>query len=424
MRTSLNIISMGKKEAFAGIKYNKPELTKRGLTRMISYGTIAYGLPATVASIAIATAENDTSDEDGISDEQMLQLRRLVPDYAKYNYIAPISLKDGKFTYFDLSHLAVYDMVAQMVDAAIATYPNDDRMPGEATERVVEQLFGLFEPFGEPSIYTQTLLDIINNQKNTFRANRGGDITKEKEFGEKFSDYREYFWDSVQPGIMTQVESLRKAFPDAEISFNKYGRKQDFAAALQAFGGLKISETDIKTTLPFKFRDYQRQARNAKNIFDSIYQSGAIPEQQLKEEFIRSNKAFFEAQQELFLDVSAARNLGVDGGFINRQNKDRTVFGTKKERLMLNGIWQRTLESPYNRFIKSQFTPYKVPEGRKETYIKNTKEMARNGNLTGIRDVNWNKFESFYNQLAGSRLNLQKDWDSQTEELVSKFLAE
>ena len=134
--------------------------------------------------------------------------------------------------------------------------------------------------------------------------------------------------------------------------------------------------------------------------------------------------SFFEAQRELFLDVSAARNLGVDGGFINRQNKDRTVFGTKKERLMLNGIFQRTLESPYDRFIKSQFSPYKVPEGRKETYIKNTKEMARTGNLTDIRDVNWSKFESFYNQLAGSRLNLQRDWDSQTEELVSKFLAE
>ena len=50
--------------------------------------------------------------------------------------------------------------------------------------------------------------------------------------------------------------------------------------------------------------------------------------------------------------------------------------------------------------------------------------MARTGQLTGIRNVNWSKFEDFYNQLATSLLNLQKDWDSQTEELVSKFLAE
>ena len=48
-----------------------------------------YGLPATAVSMAMSAAENDTTDEDGISDEQMLQLRRLVPEYAKYNIFAP-----------------------------------------------------------------------------------------------------------------------------------------------------------------------------------------------------------------------------------------------------------------------------------------------------------------------------------------------
>ena len=81
------------------------------------------------------------------------------------------------------------------------------------------------------------------------------------------------------------------------------------------------------------------------------------------------------------------------------------------------------LNSKYERFMSSQFTPTKVPEGRKETYQKNTEEMARTGNLTGIRKVDWRKFEDFYNQLSNIKINLQKDWDSQTEELVSAFLA-
>ena len=230
--------------------------------------------------------------------------------------------------------------------------------------------------------------------------------------------------ENVQPGIWTQLTNLSLALPESEISFNKYGRKQDFAAALQALSGIKVSETDIRTTIPFKFRQYQREENNARNIFDSIYQSGAIPEQQLKEEFIRSNKALFNAQKELFLDVRAALDLGVDAGYIERQNKNRTVFGTKTEELVYEGMFEDRLDSKYERFMNSQFTPYKVPEGRKETYQKNTEEMARTGQLTGIRNVNWSKFEDFYNQLATSLLNLQKDWDSQTEELVSKFLAE
>ena len=100
------------------------------------------------------------------------------------------------------------------------------------------------------------------------------------------------------------------------------------------------------------------------------------------------------------------------------------MFGTKTEELVYEGMFEDRLDSKYERFMNSQFTPSKVPEGRKETYEKNTEEIARTGNLTGIRNVNWSKFEDFYNQLAVSTLNLQKDWDSQTEELVSKFLAE
>ena len=68
---------------------------------------------------------------------------------------------------------------------------------------------------------------------------------------EKFFDYVDYFWENVQPGIWTQGENLIKALPESEISFNKYGRKQDFAAALQAFSGIKVSETDIRTTYTF-----------------------------------------------------------------------------------------------------------------------------------------------------------------------------
>ena len=63
--------------------------------------------------------------------------------------------------------------------------------------------------------------------------------------------YSREFW--------TQLTNLSLALPESEISFNKYGRKQDFAAALQALSGIKVSETDIRTTIPFKFRQYQRE---------------------------------------------------------------------------------------------------------------------------------------------------------------------
>ena len=63
---------------YAAKKYNKPELYKRGAARILSYSTMMYGIPVSAALLAMSMAENDTSDEDGISEEQMIELRRLI----------------------------------------------------------------------------------------------------------------------------------------------------------------------------------------------------------------------------------------------------------------------------------------------------------------------------------------------------------
>ena len=240
-------------------------------------------------------------------------------------------------------------------------------------------------------------------------------------------DQIEYFWEKAQPGIWAQTRDLALAMPDAEISFNKYGRKKDFEDALSAFGGVRIAETDIRTTLPFMINSYQKRARTARNIVAGIYQSGAVDAKQLKEEYIRANKALFNAQQELFLDFRAAMNAGVPKSFINKQNKDRTIFGTTKKTIKDNltfALGLNQLPPEYTRFMRGQFVPFRMPESSIETFKKNTKEMARAGNLTGVRDIKWFEFDNYYNSLSVKKYSLLSDWDSQSEELASEFLEE
>ena len=50
--------------------------------------------------------------------------------------------------------------------------------------------------------------------------------------------------------------------------------------------------------------------------------------------------------------------------------------------------------------------------------------MERTGNLTGVRDINWFQFDRYYNNLSTRQYSLLSDWDSQSEELASEFLAE
>ena len=74
--------------------------------------------------------------------------------------------------------------------------------------------------------------------------------------------------------------------------------------------------------------------------------------------------------------------------------------------------------------MRGQFIPFRMPESSIETFKKNTKEMARTGNLTGVRDIKWNEFDKYYNSLSVKKYSLLSDWDSQSEELASEFLAE
>ena len=82
------------------------------------------------------------------------------------------------------------------------------------------------------------------------------------------------------------------------------------------------------------------------------------------------------------------------------------------------------LPAEYERFMGGRFIPFRVSEASIETFRNNTREMARTGNLTGIRDINWSRFDSYYNDLSMRGYSLLGDWDSQSEELASGFLAE
>ena len=73
--------------------------------------------------------------------------------------------------------------------------------------------------------------------------------------------------------------------------------------------------------------------------------------------------------------------------------------------------------------MAGRFVPFDF-EASIETFRNNTREMARTGNLTGVRDINWFQFDSYYNDLSTRGYSLLSDWISQSEELASEFLAE
>ena len=92
-----------------------------------------------------------------------------------------------------------------------------------------------------------------------------------------------------------------------------------------------------------------------------VYQSGAVDSEQLKQEYIRANKALFEAQKDLFLDFRAAMNAGVPRSFVSNETKTE-LFWNKKKKCKNNFIFflgLKQLPPEYTRFMKEQFVPFR-----------------------------------------------------------------
>ncbi len=433
VRTGINIANIGKREIEAGNEFNKPELKTRGRRRILGLSTMAFGLPYAVAAGFRYTMDNDTEEDEkgllefGLSRKQETELRRLLPEYAKYNLIAPISLKDGKFTYLDLSYMMVYDNLSRIVPAFLYADTFEENFVNG-----LSNLYQFTEPFGEPSILTQTIMDVVNNQRNTFRKNRGtGNITDEEELGNKAADYAMYIVDNVQPGIAAQLRNLTAAFPETEYSINKYGRKTEFQDALMALAGVKISETDVRTTIPFKVNNYLKIRKQQNGIVD-IFEAGVNKESTLKEQLIRRYRANFNAQRELFLDFRAGLNAGVEKEFFDKQIKDRAVFSTttkiEKPPPNYNKVFSpydygyNELKPEIERFYDGSFIADKLPESSFEGYDKITERMREQVNVSPERNIDWDQFRKFYADISTAELNLQLDFDEQAEKIINTFL--
>ncbi len=431
VRTSINIADIGRREIKAGNEFNKPALKRRGYARIAGYSGMAAGLPFAIATGAKMIMDNDTNEDDekGITSKQLNELRRLLPEYAKYNLIAPIALKDGKFTYLDLSHMMVYDSVSRVVPAFLYADTFEENFANG-----MENLFQFMAPFGEPSIFTQAVTDIANNQRNTFRDARGGNITNEVELGERMKDYTFYLVDQLQPGISAQLRNLGAALPETEFSISRYGRKQNFEDALAALStGMKIAETDIRTTIPFKVNDYIKKDRQLGKIVD-IFAQGAKSKSELKQELVRYYRGLHSFQKELFLDFQAGLNAGVEKEFFDDQIKDRAIFATKRKikKLPKGSFGVNPYSFQYNqltperdRFYEGSFIPEEMAESSFKKYDENTERMKRQVNVSPKgRDIDWSEFRQFFIDMNTAKISLLGDWYSQTEELVSNFLSE
>ena len=106
IRTSFNMAWLAGKEINSG---NQQQMIQ-GYRRLLGLGTMTVGLPA--MALAYGKAES------GVDDEDLEAARRILPEYARNNFIIPVSKRSaaegGGFNFIDGSHLFVYDTISRI----------------------------------------------------------------------------------------------------------------------------------------------------------------------------------------------------------------------------------------------------------------------------------------------------------------------
>jgi len=357
IRTSFNMFWLAGKEISSG---NEQQMIQ-GYRRLLSGGTMALGLP--LMAFAYGKAES------GIDDEDLEAARRILPEYAKNNFIIPVSKRSaeegGGFNFIDGSHLFVYDTVARIpftVFNAIREGEDIGRgTPSSVAAGMFDAITDLTSAYLTPSIAPQVTLDLYNNRKES-----GGAIRIEGDtWGNQAKDMFNYAFEKAQPGFIQQLGRVMQGGEMGEFAFDKYGNRQEFDDAILGLMGLKVSKVNPTQSLPFLISDFKKADANSKRLFTRItYQSGAVSAQDILNAYSNSQRASYTAQQNFYKDYLALQRLGVNKRELRKQIKQR--IGDRKIRANI---------------MRGVFTPYKPPKSARRNFELATKRMLNAGAL-------------------------------------------
>jgi hypothetical protein len=340
MRTGTNIVSTALDEIFFTARINGKEvnpLRARGLQRLT-------GMTATTAALPLGTVAMFQTLND-VSDEELEAMRRYVPEWSKNSVLVPFKDKENKLSYVDFSHLNAYDTLTRplqtVVNAVTSGREDKDGIMDDFILGLIESTKEIGQPFISESIWTEALQDIAPI------LGRGGvDATGREIYnkdpaidpiGSKIMKSVAHLVEAQAPLNWRQLGRLGLAIRPID-SLGKYddrGNEYELGNELLGIAGMRRVKVDPRKSLNYKITNFKDGIRDARNLFTKeTLKGGVVTPEQIVDAYINSNRALYEINRRMFLDIDAAKVLGMDEDAIaqNMVNRgERKNFGFLNE---------------------------------------------------------------------------------------------
>ena len=310
-----------------------------GIKRLLGLATFTTAAPVALTEGAKALYD--------ISQDELDALRRFVPEWSKNSTLIPIRDDDGELRYIDFSHSNAYDVIARPLRTLLNNIQdgqaNDKQLLDSFVNGVNEAGAEIMNPFISESIWTEAAGDLTVRGGVTKDGRRL--YTEQTSAGDKAAIRFLHLGNALAPSYK-QFVRLAQAATETPTA---RGETLDVGPEIAGFMGLRPIKVDPLRSMGFKISGYQRGIRDARREFTGGYfgllKGGPVDPNDIILRYIKSNKAKFDVQQNMYNDLNAAETLGIENNDLRRQFDERQISS-----------------EDYNNLRRGRFDPY-VPSG-------------------------------------------------------------
>jgi len=369
VRTTFNITEQGLKELA------DPALRSIGARRLIGLGTTLAIIPPTVVEAFRGIY--------GITRDELAAMRNFLPEWSRESTIIPSKDKDGNYYYTDFSHGFAYDTVVNPIQSVIANVEAGKEQPliQGMIQGTTRALGRFLDPFVSESIWVQALNDLYSRGG---RTDTGSEVWNPRDpEGDKMAKGIKHLVEALAPLSLPQISRTIKAGIYGEDP--ETGRDLSLTGELGGFFGFRNQKMDFEESLGYKISDYNGALRDSRKFLPRP--RGNVDAQDILKELVQGNASWFEAQKDMKQSIEAMKTLGYTDQQIG------TIFD------------RRGKGKDFNAIRANRFTPFDIPEGLIDEYIRNARA---NGYTDPMTTSTFNVINSILREL--NRLYLDNDF--------------
>jgi hypothetical protein len=337
-----------------GFVKNDNPLYEIGMKRLLgsaaAFGTIGVGIGAGFKSIF------------GTDDDQERALERWVAPYeiADKKFISyDVDKKTGKKTFYyqNWSNNNAYDYLESPFRNMLKSVQDGIETEDQLVKGFIQGISNAFsksiEPFVSESIAPEVLFDIFTREGVTREGKKL--YTEQTPVPDKVRITLEHILETQIPFSKAQLSRIYYAaqgIPDPK------GNIYEIEKELPGLLGWRLIKIDPVKGLDFKITEYDRSTRDSVREFtggDTRLLTRPITKEEIIQQFYIANKALFDTQQKMHLDLKAANKFEVE-------NSELAQVFEKRQRS----------SKEYGPLFEGQFKPY-VPS---ESIMQKFKEQA------------------------------------------------